>query len=202
MIPLFRPSMGYVVSLALVFCFAVVLAFFSVFRCFSGGCGLPYFLSGADGFSGCDVLEERRIVNGVSMEPLIHSGQEVSVLFGYYGCYPFQRGDVVLYNYSGNMNPVIKVVRGVPGDSFSLEPGSGGFRVVVNGVTVVNSAGREFVVSGRAYELLSLYVRDYKGMIPEDAYLLLGESPSGSVDSTRFGLVDRSDILGKVVLCK
>jgi len=46
--------------------------------------------------------------------------------------------------------------------------------------------------------MLSLYERDYKGVIPENAYLLLGNRASGSVDSTTFGLVDKSGIVAKV----
>jgi len=38
----------------------------------------------------------------------------------------------------------------------------------------------------------------YKGVIPENTYLLLGNRVSGSVDSTTFGLVDKSGIVAKV----
>jgi type IV secretory pathway protease TraF len=46
--------------------------------------------------------------------------------------------------------------------------------------------------------MLSLYERDYKGIIPENAYLLLGNNISNSIDSTVFGLVDKSGIIAKV----
>jgi type IV secretory pathway protease TraF len=48
--------------------------------------------------------------------------------------------------------------------------------------------------------MLSLYEKDYKGVIPKNAYLLLGNRISGSVDSTTFGLVEKSDIIAKVEL--
>jgi len=47
--------------------------------------------------------------------------------------------------------------------------------------------------------MLSLYERDYKGVIPKNAYLILGNLVEGSLDSSRFGLVGKSDFLGKVV---
>ena len=47
--------------------------------------------------------------------------------------------------------------------------------------------------------MLSLYENDYKGMIPSKAYLILGNLSGGSLDASRFGLIDRSDILGKVL---
>jgi type IV secretory pathway protease TraF len=50
----------------------------------------------------------------------------------------------------------------------------------------------------RGYRVLSLYEKDYKGIIPEDAYLILGNLPQGSLDSSHFGLVGKKDILGKV----
>jgi hypothetical protein len=50
----------------------------------------------------------------------------------------------------------------------------------------------------QGYRLLSLYEKDYKGIIPEDAYLILGNLPQGSLDSSHFGLVGKKDILGKV----
>jgi hypothetical protein len=47
--------------------------------------------------------------------------------------------------------------------------------------------------------MLHLYEVDYSGIIPEGANLLLGNSPSGTTDSTRFGLVDKGDFAGKIV---
>jgi type IV secretory pathway protease TraF len=46
--------------------------------------------------------------------------------------------------------------------------------------------------------MLSLYEKDYKGVIPENAYLLLGNLIFGSLDSTHFGLIDKSGIVAKV----
>ncbi|MEK7212166.1 MAG: S26 family signal peptidase [Patescibacteria group bacterium] len=59
--------------------------------------------------------------------------------------------------------------------------------------------GKPYLVGDSSYRMLSLYINDYKGQIPVNAYLLLGDNPGGSYDSTAFGLVGRSDILGKVI---
>ena len=48
--------------------------------------------------------------------------------------------------------------------------------------------------------MISLYIKDYKGIIPPDTYLILGDNPFGTYDSTRFGLIDKSNIVGKVLL--
>jgi len=38
----------------------------------------------------------------------------------------------------------------------------------------------------------------YEGDIPEDAYLVLGNNFSGSLDATRFGLISARRIIAKV----
>jgi hypothetical protein len=35
-------------------------------------------------------------------------------------------------------------------------------------------------------------------VIPKDAYLILGNLPNGTIDSSAFGLVAKTDILGRV----
>ncbi|MFA5442008.1 MAG: S26 family signal peptidase [Candidatus Paceibacterota bacterium] len=70
--------------------------------------------------------------------------------------------------------------------------------MIVNNKIVKNSEGKPYLISGNAYKMLSLYEKDYKGVIPENAYLLLGNLIFGSLDSTHFGLIDKSGIVAKV----
>jgi hypothetical protein len=44
--------------------------------------------------------------------------------------------------------------------------------------------------------MLELYMHDYRSVIPADAFLVLGGAPEGTDDSTRCGLIARSDIEG------
>jgi type IV secretory pathway protease TraF len=37
-------------------------------------------------------------------------------------------------------------------------------------------------------------------VIPSNTYLLLGDQANGSVDASVFGLVDKSDIIGKAII--
>ena len=143
----------------------------------------------------CDILEENRIVNGDSLNGLINDKDEVTILFGYYKCNEIERNDIVIYRFAGNDNPVIKVVKAIPGDDFHLENG----RIFVNGVILRNSFGKEYQINSRAEQLLSLYEKEHSGKIPANAYLILGNNSNGSLDSTRFGLVGKSEILGKVL---
>lgn len=153
--------------------------------------------SGKDNGFECPVKTEERIVRGGSLQGLIEDGRTVKILFGYYRCHKIKRGDVVVYNFAGNKAPIIKIVKAVEGDKFHLERTDGGWHILINGEIVKNSEGQPYLLNERGYKMLSLYERDYQGIIPENAYLLLGNKTDGSLDSTHFGLVDKSDILGK-----
>lgn len=147
----------------------------------------------------CPFVEEVRTVRGNSLAPLIQNGQAIKILFGYYDCHDVGRGDLVVYRYGGTQDPIIKSVKGVEGDAFSLQEGEGGFvwHMLINNAVVKNSQDQPYIVGPGAYNILSLYIRDYGGIIPENSYLILGDLVSGSLDSTTFGFVDKSDILGK-----
>ena len=146
----------------------------------------------------CSIKIEEMTVRGSSLDPLIKPEQTIKALFGYYNCYEIERGDVVLFEYAGNKNPLLKVVKGISGDKFELRETEGGWNIIVNNSVVKNFEGKPYLISGNRYKMLSLYERDYKGIIPENAYLLLSNQVAGSIDSTVFGLVDKSGIIAKV----
>jgi len=146
----------------------------------------------------CYIRVEEMTVRGNSLDPFIKPEQTIKVLFGYYDCNKIKRGDIVLFDYSGNKNFLIKIVKGISGDKFELKKADGGWNILINNQILKNSENKPYLISGNAYKMLSLYERDYKGIIPENAYLLLGNRVSGSVDSTTFGLVDKSGIVAKV----
>ena len=148
----------------------------------------------------CQILTEERIVRGNSLSPVINSGDTVKILFNYYDCHPIERDDVIVYHYAGNENPIIKIVKGLPGDSYELEEtGPGEWHILINDQILKNSEDKQYSISDNRYKMLSLYEDDCQNGIPQNTYLLLGNLASGSQDSTRFGLVDKSDILGKVI---
>lgn len=146
---------------------------------------------------GCIIDHRIVTINGYSMSPFLDSGEEVSALFGYYGCNPIQRNDIVLYDYSGNKNLLVKFVRAIPGDNWGLKEISGSYEIEVNGILLVNSEGSAYLISEGSADMLKLYIKDYP-VIPENTYLLLGDEVKGSLDSTRFGLVGKKNIVAKV----
>lgn len=147
----------------------------------------------------CTVKEVETTVMGESLRGLIESGSKIKVLENYYSCQKVEREDIIAYRYGGSTEPLIKIVKAVPGDKFSLKKSDSGWNIMVNGKVVVNSEKKPYNIGDAGYRMISLYVKDYEGVIPDDAYLILGNDPAGSLDSTIFGLAGKSDFIGKVV---
>lgn len=142
----------------------------------------------------CEVLTLH--VRGTSMQPAIADGATITVAGGEPACIePLRHGDVVLLETPASGIPLIKAVRALPGDRFAVRDG----QLTVNGDVAVNSTGAPYRLPAARAKMLVLYERDYGGIIPAGTYLVLGETPSGTLDSTRFGLVARNQIVGKVV---
>ncbi len=149
--------------------------------------------------AGCVYKIEDRTVRGTSMTGVIEDGSNVRILFGYYRCNEIMRNDIVAYNFSGDPNPIVKIIKGLPGDRFHLQKTNGGWNVLINGGILRNSQNQSYLLDESGYRVLSLYERDYSGAIPAGSYLILGNLASGSLDSSRFGLVDKGGIIGKAV---
>lgn len=149
--------------------------------------------------SNCDIKLVKDIVRGTSMEPIIKNGQEIAVAEGYYNCNSVKRGDVVIYSYSTNREPLIKRVAGIEGDRISLQNKNGEFLILINGAVATNMVGKTYELPPNKTKMLQLYIKDYKGIIPKNSILLMGNEIDGSFDSTSIGLVDVSGLVGKVV---
>lgn len=149
----------------------------------------------------CSAEKETRTVRGNSLEPLIKNGEEVEILFNFYECELPESGDLVIYSYSGNEAPLIKVIKATPGNQFQLiEKEENKWHIKVDEEVLKNSNDDIYEIGKRGYDMLSLYEDRYKKEgIPEKTYLLLSDSISGGVDSTNFGFVHKKDFLGKAI---
>lgn len=65
----------------------------------------------------------------------------------------------------------------------------------VNGKNAHNSTGKPYILPPSSRAMLESYQRNYKGVLPAGTYLLLGDGANGVIDSTRIGLVHRSDFM-------
>lgn len=153
-----------------------------------------------DNLSGHMARVESVEVRGMSLAPLINPGQTVKLVYGYYESHPVEREDIVAYKYAGNDVPIIKLVKAVPGDKWFLKKDEhqDSYQIIVNGQALKNSENKYYQIPESKIKMLKLYVKSYP-VLPDNTYLILGNKVSGSSDSTRFGLIDKSDIVGKIM---
>jgi len=104
----------------------------------------------------CLIKTEEMIVRGNSLDPLIKPEQTIRALFDHYDCNRIKRGNIVLFDYAGNKNFVIKIIKGISGDKFELRKTEGGWNIIVNNQIVKNSENKLYFISGNAYKMLSL----------------------------------------------
>lgn len=135
-------------------------------------------------------------VNGQSMQGLLEDGMNYTFDFNY--TKPIVKGDIVLYDYKGLEGGVVKQVKARQGDYFELKQieDINSYYLYINNELVKNSFDEPIRINSKGYKLLHLYEVDYQNIIPPNTFLLLGNKPYGTIDSTRFGLISRQDILG------
>ena len=104
----------------------------------------------------CTVKEAKQTVTGDSLGKLLPTGSDVKLLQNYYACNPVARNDIAEYNYPGSSIPIAKVVKGVPGDTFSLQKSGSGWNLLINGEAAKTSEGEPYLLDDRAYRMLIL----------------------------------------------
>ena len=135
-------------------------------------------------------------VDGTSMSPLIADGTKVRVISGGPHCAePLDRREVVVFRSESHQLPLLKLLLGLPGDRIAVRQGE----IFINDDVVKNDEGQPYQLSGPRAAMIDLYVHDYGGVIPPDQYLVMGENPAGTTDSSRFGYVARDHIIGKMI---
>lgn len=148
----------------------------------------------------CQITKKKFEVRGISLSGFLEPGTIVNAWLNYYQCYQADRGDVVLYKMNTQADPIIKIVKGIPGDTIGLQGDGKIWNILINDKVLTTSQGEPYQLNEKSASLIELYIKDYQGVVPPKAYLLMGNIVSGSIDSTRFGLVDISDIIGKIIL--
>jgi signal peptidase I len=150
-----------------------------------------------------DCVSEKRqvIVRGDSLSGIVENGDTLKLLVGYYKCHPVERNDLLIYQYTGNQAPLIKIVKAIEGDKFRLKKSATGcgWNILVNDEVLKNSQDKDYCFDETGFHMLSLYEQDYQGVIPRDGLLILGNQTSGSLDSSRFGLIGKENLLGKAI---
>lgn len=130
-------------------------------------------------------------VNGDSMEPLLENGEKATLLKGYYDCHNASKDDIVVYDWSGQDQPLVKIVKADQDDKITFD----GCNVLVNGEKITNTEGRPYCLDRSRRDRLK---KDINYNVPD--VMLLGNEISGSLDSSLFGLVHEENLVGKVKL--
>lgn len=153
---------------------------------------LLLFFQKIEGLAACKSVIEKMTVNGQSMSPLLLAGQDLSVDKNYYSCHKPGRSDIIVFAIEGRANKIVKKIFGVPGDKFEYKNNN----IIINNQPVKNSTGTVYTIESK---MLKLFAESYP-VIPENSYLILGDNPTGSFDGSKFGFIDRKQIVGKVLL--
>lgn len=123
--------------------------------------------------------------------PLVADGGVV--MMRPYKCTPkAERGDLAIFRSAAHKSPIIKQIRGIGGDRFSVQNG----RIILNDNVLLNARGQPYVLSNGRSQMIALYERDFGGVIPRDSYLVLSTMTGGGLDSTRLGLISHRDMIG------
>lgn len=125
-------------------------------------------------------------VNGTSMVDTLRSGDIVLVTrFDYAGSKQPRRGDIVECSFSGRSGTYIKRVIGLPGETVEIIDS----RTYINGETL-----SEPYATGPS--------EDYRAVLGEDEYLVLGDNRAESYDSRAedMGFISNENLLGRVRL--
>ena len=139
-------------------------------------------------------------VRGNSMDPVLKNGQVITFDKAYYKKNKIKKQDIVLIEFSHRKAPIVKRVLAVPGDHLQVKYfDKSSCNVIINKKALVNTKRVTYKLKNKACRLLKLYEIDYKSKIPDESYLVLGENITGTWDASRFGLISKEQIVGKLI---
>lgn len=142
-----------------------------------------------------------KLVEDEYMSGVFEVGTQVNVLENFYSCNTPQRGDIVYYKFSEHIPPVVRFVRGIPGDNYQLKEDKnkkGRWTISINGKQI-NSGDEAYYIESNSVPPLKTYELSRHGLLRDDEYILLGNKSPSASDSSNLGLINKSALVGKVV---
>lgn len=134
------------------------------------------------------------IVKGASMEPNFHDNEYLIINEITYRFKEAQRGDIVVFRYPQNPQEYfIKRVIGLPGEKIKFSDGN----------VYISKDENEWTRLDENYldaSVKSFANSDQPVDIGSDEYFVMGDNRNSSKDSRSFGPVNKSFIIGKVLL--
>ncbi|MBX9766838.1 MAG: hypothetical protein K2X47_06165 [Bdellovibrionales bacterium] len=140
-----------------------------------------------------------RMVDG-SMAGIIEKDEQVDVVINYFACNPILKDQLVLYRFSGAVDPVLRRVVAVEGDTFKVQKDTKhkAWNLLVNGKIVKSQNGEPHYFGFDQPPTLSLYEAPRKGKLQKDETLVFTSNPPSEKDSGTFGLTSKTDMVGLV----
>lgn len=132
-------------------------------------------------------------VKGASMEPNFYEREYLIIDELTYRFHEPKRGDVIVFRYPEDPREYfLKRVIGLPGERVKVSEGH---------VTIYNSEHPEGIEIEEAYLPTDLTTMGEKStVLAADEYFVLGDNRGNSLDSRRFGPINKNVIVGRVVL--
>lgn len=136
-------------------------------------------------------IAEARYIPSASMEPTLQINDRLLIDKVSYRFQPPQRGDIVVFQPTAELrqqnfhDAFIKRIIGLPGETVLVKQG----RVYINGRPLTES----YIASPPDYEYGPV-------VVPQDAFLVLGDNRNHSFDSHFWGFVPRQNIIGRALV--
>jgi signal peptidase I len=135
------------------------------------------------------------VVWGGSMDPTFKTGERILVEKLSKHFIPYQRGEVVVLIPPSENKHYIKRIIGMPGDVIRI----------LDCKVYISKDGRKFVLQ-EDYLYENMCTRPGNALeegraikLEDDEFIVLGDNRTASVDSRSFGVVEKKEILGKVI---
>lgn len=125
-------------------------------------------------------------VNSATMEPNYNKG---NIIVYEKLTKDFEKNDIIVINYEGHI--IIRRVIGVSGDHIDIDNTKG--TLVINGVNETSQYTQGLTVTDPTGIKFPLYVSD-------NYYFVLCDNRSNTADSRKIGCINKSNIIGKVII--
>jgi len=127
-------------------------------------------------------IQKIRII-GYSMYPALESGENINIDYDYD---EISRGDIVAIKFKTRDEVLIKRVIALPQDKFEIK----------NNLIYLNGKLLNEPYAGDT-SILQKQLKAYDNYVPLNSYIVLGDNRQASFDSSDFGIVDKTQIIGK-----
>ena len=152
---------------------------------------LPILIIAAILFFGQQATIQKSVIDGPSMNPSFHDGQQLLVNKVVYNFHEPERGDVVIFRSPNNeLDDYIKRIIGLPGESVEIR----------GGTVKIHKEDGSVLQLDEPYTTEEAKLPFVGETIPEDEYFVLGDNRNNSSDSHNGWTVPRQNIIGKAWL--